>query len=288
VPVGHEDIDSIDEAVDAATDIRRRVPGAPGVVVKTDDSGAGDGNVVIRFADGGVRAALERLPPWYLDDLGRGGVVEELISGTAFASPSVQVDIAPGREPAVLATHDQVLGGPDDQVYMGCRFPASPAYARVLGAYGRAIGQVLSDRGAIGRFSADFAAARPNDGEWKVFGLEVNLRKGGTTHPFALLRHVAPGRYDAESGRWVVPDGSERCYESTDNLVDPTWVERSPAEVIGRIADAGLAFERNAQVGVVLHMLSCLAVDGRVGLTAIGTSPSHAAHLFAEAARALD
>jgi hypothetical protein len=31
---------------------------------------------------------------------------------------------------------------------------------------------------------------------------------------------------------------------------------------------------------VVLHMLSCLAVDGRFGLTAIGLTPEQAADLY--------
>jgi PGM1 C-terminal domain len=287
VPVGHEDITTIEAAMDAAADIRRRCPDAPGVVVKTDDSGAGDGNVVIRFRGGDVRSTLEHLPAWYVDDLSRGGVVEELIDGTAFASPSVQVDIVPGGEPVVLATHDQLLGGPGDQVYMGCRFPANASYARAVGAHGRAIGKVLADLGAIGRFAADFAAARRNDGKWEVFGLEVNLRKGGTTHPYATLRHLAAGRYDVEAGTWVIADGTERCYESTDNLVDPAWVGRSQVDVIEQIAAAGLHFDADRQTGVVLHMLSCLAIDGRLGLTAIGTSSDNAALLFREAARVL-
>jgi hypothetical protein len=286
VPVGREHVRSVDDVVEAAADIRRRSPRAAGFVVKTDDSGAGDGNVVVRY-DADIGSTLAQRPEWYLEDLSRGGVVEELIVGTAFASPSVQVDIAPGCEPVVLATHDQVLGGTDDQVYMGCRFPASAEYAQVVGRYGRAIGDVLTDLGAVGRFSADFAAARRPDGDWDVYGLEVNLRKGGTTHPYAALRHLAPGTYDADSGRWLMPDGSVRCYQSTDNLVEPAWVGRPPADVIGRVADAGLHFDSDKQVGVVLHMLSCLAIDGRVGLTAIGTSPDHAARLFRETARVL-
>src|SRR5215470_19720522 len=52
------------------------------------------------------------------------GVVEELIAGARFASPSVQLDISPSGEVAVLSTHEQLLGGEAGQVYVGCRFPA--------------------------------------------------------------------------------------------------------------------------------------------------------------------
>jgi hypothetical protein len=49
--------------------------------------------------------------------------------------------------------------------------------------------------------SVDFAAAGDADGRWQVFALEVNLRKGGTTHPYTVLRNLVPGRYDSEHGR---------------------------------------------------------------------------------------
>ena len=32
----------------------------------------------------------------------------------------------------MLATHEQVIGGDNGQVYTGCRFPADPAYAAAL------------------------------------------------------------------------------------------------------------------------------------------------------------
>src|SRR5262249_23491282 len=151
------------------------------------NSGAGDGNVVIRLPDrddawrgDSLRRRLEGLPPWYLDDLRAGGVVEELIVGDEFTSPSVQVDMAPSGAVRVLATHDQVLGGADGQVFTGCRFPADSAYAAEIARHGRVVGERLAQLGGLGRASVDFAAARNRDG-WKVAALEINLRKGGTT-----------------------------------------------------------------------------------------------------------
>jgi hypothetical protein len=285
VPYGVEDVRSVDEVLESIDRIIAERPDAAGVVIKTDDSVAGDGNQVIRFhgaySHDALRARLEALPGWYLSDLAHGGVVEELVTGVAFTSPSVQADIQPNGQPVVLATHEQVLGGDNGQVYVGCRFPADVAYAPLLGRFGEAVGGVLGRRGAIGRFSVDFAAAQRPGGEWDVFALEINLRKGGTTHPYATLRNTAPGRYDVASGEWRTLDGSVRCYESTDNLVDPAWRGRAPGSVIEAVRAAGLQFDPGAQVGVVLHMLSCLAIDGRFGATAIGTSRAHAAELYA-------
>ena len=150
-------------------------PGDPtlfGVVVKHDDSGAGDGNTIVALRDAdneplaaaALRAAIASLPDWYLADLAAGGVVEELVDGDRTSSPSVQFDMFPGGGVRVLATHDQLLGGDNGQVYVGCRFPADPAYASELARYGASVGAELARRGGIGRASADFIAAHDSAG----------------------------------------------------------------------------------------------------------------------------
>ena len=294
VPFGVEDVRTADDVFGAIHAIRDARPEAPGVVIKHDDSGAGDGNIVLDLEpmasatepDAWLREQIEGLPDWYRTDLELGGIVEERIAGARFSSPSAQVDIKPDGRVVVLATHEQVLGGESGQVYLGCRFPADPAYAPELARHAAAIGAELAEAGALGRFSVDFVASAPAGGNnWQVHALEINLRKGGTTHPYAALRNVAPGRYEPESGRWLTADGSTRCYSATDNLVDPAWVGLAPTAVIEAVAEAGLQFDPETGTGVILHMLSGLAIDGRFGLTAIGETPEEAARLH-EAARA--
>jgi hypothetical protein len=297
VPLGREDIRTVDDVIEAVLAIVAEHPDARGVVVKHDDSGAGDGNVVIDLAPlsasadpvAWLRATVEALPEWYLRDLALGGIVEERIAGTRFTSPSAQADIRPSGEVVVLATHEQVLGGESAQVYMGCRFPADPAYAPRLAAAAAAVGERLAKLGALGRFSVDFVAAGDADGDWRIHALEVNLRKGGTTHPYSALRNLVPGRYEPRDGRWVAAaDGSARAYSATDNLVDPAWLGLPAAAVIGAIEQAGLRFDHRTGTGVVLHMLSGLAIDGRFGLTAIGSTPEAAAELHEATGRAVD
>jgi hypothetical protein len=214
-------------------------------------------------------------------------VVEELVTGARATSPSVQLDISPYREVTVLSTHEQVLGGESRQVYMGCRFPADPAYAAELAGYGELVGRHLADRGVIGRLSVDFIAVADETGRWGLYALEINLRKGGTTHPYAVLRNLVPGRYDVGVGRWCAADGTSRYYQSTDNLVDPLWLGLPPADVIRAVDASGLRFDHRTGTGVVLHMLSCLAIDGRLGLTAIGRSRHHAQALYDATAAAI-
>ena len=291
IPLGREDVRTVDDVVAATLAIRAEHLAAPGVVIKHDDSGAGDGNLVLDLQpvrgmadDAAARWLRERvagLPAWYLADLEKGGIVEERIAGSRFTSPSAQVDIRPDGEVIVLATHEQVLGGDDGQVYLGCRFPADPAYAPELARHAAAIGAELARHGAIGRFSVDFVAAADGNGPWTIHGLEVNLRKGGTTHPYAALRNAVPGRYDPELGRWIAEDGSSRVYVASDNLVDPAWKGLAPGDVIAAVREAGLTFDPVAGTGVILHMLSGLAIDGRFGLTAIAATDDEAAAMEA-------
>jgi len=287
-PFGREDVRMTDDVIGAVHAIRANRADTMGIVIKHDDSGAGDGNVVIDLRpmddatdpDDWLRSTIDALPEWYRTDLALGGVVEERIAGEQFSSPSAQVDLRPDGRVTVLATHEQVLGGPGGQVYLGCRFPADPAYAPLLAEHAARIGEQLAARGAIGRFSVDFVAAASADGPWDVYAIEVNLRKGGTTHPYSALRNLVPGRYDAAAGQWIAQDGTTRAYSSTDNLVDESWLGLPPADVIRAVRDAGLQFDTATGTGTVLHMLSGLAIDGRFGLTAIAPTPAEAEVMF--------
>jgi hypothetical protein len=283
LPAGREGIEDVDDALDAVRELRREMPDLGRVIVKHDDSAAGDGNRVLDLSDTPgeetLRQRLEAFGPDYWEVMAKGGVVEEMVEGDRFASPSVQVDILPDGSLEVLATHEQQLGGEQGQVYMGAQFPAEPAYAPALAQHGQRMGEALARAGAQGRFALDFAAVRTS-GRWRVVALEVNLRKGGTTHPYACLRNLVPGRYDAEAGLWRADAGGTRAYMASDNVVDPTWTGLAPAEVIGRVQAAGLQFDPATGVGVVLLMLSGLAIDGRFAVVAIGRDRAEAQRLF--------
>lgn len=286
VPQGVEDVHSAREVVDAIDRLKAEQPRLQAVVIKLDDSVAGDGNVVVPVSGwpsggggGSSKQAAEAvlgglLPEWYQAALTDGGVVEERIQGNDLRSPSAQAAITPTGEVVVLATHEQRLGGPEHQVYEGSSFPADPAYAPLLGAYAEQTGRWLAEEGAIGRFGVDFVACRHPGAAWQVYGLEINLRKGGTTHTLGISRLLRGGAYNAGAGIFVSARGRSTCYGATDNLVEETWIGRSPREVRSAIADAGLAFDRATGTGIVPHLLDCLLVDGRMGYTAIADDPS--------------
>lgn len=297
LPVGVEDVRTVDDVVAGIGEIQARRPDVASVVIKHDDSASGDGNQVVDLTpgrnaadpSGWLRSRIEALPEWYLGELQLGGIVEERIAGSRFSSPSAQIDILPDGSVDVLATHEQVLGGDDDQIYLGCRFPAEPVYAPELARHARAIGTQLARAGALGRVAIDFVAAADDAGRWSTYAIEINLRKGGTSHPYSALRNLIPGHYDAERGAWVAAeDGSTRCYAATDNLVNSRWLGLDPAIVIDGIRNAGLIFTHESHTGAVLHMLSGLAIDGRFGLTAIGCDQAEASEIQAGVEEVMD
>ena len=137
-----------------------------------------------------------------------GGIVEERITGTALTSPSVQMRALPDGTVELLSTHDQLLGGASGQSYLGCVFPADPSYAAAIAEPAMVVGRHLARLGVIGRFAVDFVVVRDETGAWTPYAIELNLRKGGTTHPFLTLQFLTDGSYDGEPR--PVPDPQRR------------------------------------------------------------------------------
>ena len=217
----------------------------------------------------------------------RGGIVEELISGVEVPQPQrAAAGHAPG-EVELLSTHDQLLGGPSGQSYLGCRFPADFAYARAISADAATIGRRLAREGVLGRFAIDFVVVRDTAGSWTPYAIELNLRKGGTTHPFLTLQFLTDGRYDPATALFVTPDGREKHLVATDHLEDPLLRGLRHDDLFDIVARHGLHFDQARQAGVVFHMISCLSEHGRVGLTAVGDTPAQADATYRRAERIL-
>jgi hypothetical protein len=201
----------------------------------------------------------------------------------------VQLRITPLGKVELLSTHDQMLGGPSGQRYLGCIFPADPAYATGITRDAAKVGALLRDAGVIGRFALDFVVTRAHDTEsWQTYAIEINLRKGGTTHPFLTLQFLTSGSYDAESATFVAPNGHKKFLVASDHLESPRYRGFTPDDLFDLAIGRGLHFGQVRQTGVVFHMLSAIGSAGRLGLTAVGNSPEEARSLFDKAKRVLD
>jgi hypothetical protein len=224
----------------------------------------------------------------YMAKLGElAGIVEERVIGEEIRSPSVQLRITPLGQLEVLSTHDQVLGGPSGQSYLGCRFPADPGYAAVITREAVKVGQELVGEGVLGRFAFDFVVVR-NGGAWTPYAIELNLRKGGTTHPFLTLQFLTDGRYDPETATFTPPSGRPKCFVATDHLESELYRGLLPQDVFDIMVRHGLHFNQTRQTGIVLHILTALSERGRLGLTAVGESQDEADEIYRRAVEVLD
>ena len=222
-PDGSDVIWKASDLAVAAAELWERQPTLKRIVVKLNEGFSGEGNALLdlrqlkavapgeashservdaianQFNHLGFQAKNETWENFSSRIPELGAIVEAFIEGEEKRSPSVQGRITPDGEVEILSTHDQILGGPDGQIFLGCRFPAEEAYRLRLQDLGMRVGRKLAEKGALERFGVDFLAVRQptktGDWEWNIQAIEINLRKGGTTHPFMTLKFLTNGRY---------------------------------------------------------------------------------------------
>ena len=305
-PLGVENLGSKEELIEAIAQMQARKPSIKQVLVKLNEGVSGEGNAVIDLSglpapgDSNQKGMLEeRLKAMKFELSGatydsymkklqeRKGVVEERIMGEEIRSPSVQLRVTPLGAVELLSTHDQLLGGPSGQSYLGCMFPADSGYAALITREAAKVGNRLAKEGVIGRFALDFVVVRSN-GKWEPYAIEINLRKGGTTHPFLTLQFLTDGTYDPETGIFTAPNGQQKFFVASDHVESPSYRTLTPDDLFDIVVRHDLHFDQTRQTGVVFHMMSALGELGRTGLTAVGNSHEDAKAMYERAVAVLD
>jgi hypothetical protein len=312
-PEGSLLMQTSEDLMKAAADLWSRQPHLKRMVVKLNQGFSGEGNALLNLQDVPLadltfaeRLAIirDRMPqlafeaagetwPHFCDRITQlGAIVEAFIEGENKRSPSVQGRVTPAGQVEILSTHDQILGGPGGQIYLGCRFPADAAYRLQLQDLGLKVGQYLAQKGILERYSVDFVAVpHPSDtGEtcWNLHAIEINLRKGGTTHPFMTLKLLTNGTYDHQTGEFFGQQGLPKCYVATDNLCKDLYRGLLPNDLMDIIADHHLHFETGSETGTVFHLMGCLSEFGKLGLTSIGNTPEQADVIYRQVIDVLD
>ena len=305
LPDGAENLRDLRDLVGALAALKARDSGLRRVAVKLEEGASGEGNAVFDFAGAPSGSALqawiaaslpERLRPeapgmGYAEYSTRfcamGGVAEAWLEGEGKRSPSVQLRINPIGGVEVISTHEQVLGGPSGQVYLGACFPAYDDYRLSIQAAALRIAAVLKDRGALGRLGVDFVCV-PDGRAWRCYAIEINLRKGGTTHTFQTLQYLTDGRYDAESGLFHTQRGAARYYYATDNLVKPHYRRLTPPDLVDVAIEEDLHFDRATEQGVTFNLIGAVSQFGKLGVVSIADSAAAAESLYERTVQALD
>ncbi len=306
IPDGFENLRDEQDVVEAMADLKRRQPGMRRAVIKLNDGFSGEGNAIFPY-DGAPESG--NLVSWVRSELPRrirfeardetweryrqkfadmGGIVESFVEGEGeIRSPSVQCRIDPLGRIRIISTHDQVLGGPSGQVFLGSTFPADEEYSRDIQDVGQRVAQLLKGREVLGRFAIDFISLK-RAGRWEHYAIEINLRKGGTTHPYMMLQFLTNGSYDPESGLYHTPTGKPCYYFASDNLSSPAYRGLTPDDLIDISVDHRLHFDAASQQGVVFHLIGALSEYGKVGTVCIGDSHESARKFYRETVGVLD
>ncbi|MBN2798603.1 MAG: carboxylate-amine ligase [Deltaproteobacteria bacterium] len=307
MPYGFERLRDEHDIAEALARILRREPSARRAVVKLNEGFSGEGNALFYYQGLDPQRSvaelkaeiLPRLPglrfeapaeTWegfiskYRD---MGGVVEAFVEGEEKESPSAQCRVNALGEPQVISTHDQLLGGPSGQVFLGCTFPAASAYRGEVQASAHRVSEVLARRGVVGRFGIDYVSVREGDG-WRHYAIEINLRKGGTTHPFLTLKFLTGGEFDEEDGRFYAPSGRTKYYYATDTLQSERYKGLLPSDLVDIAVYHGLHFHGPTERGVVFHLIGALSEYGKLGVVAIGDNRQQARFLYNKTLQVLD
>lgn len=313
-PDGSFLVDTVDQLVLETAKLWERQPTLKRMVVKLNEGFSGEGNAVLD-----LRPLLAQIDPTqitleekqnliekHLEKLSfqaaeetwvtfssripeLGAIVEAFIEGEEKRSPSVQGYISPTGQVEILSTHDQILGGPDGQIYLGCRFPADDAYRLKLQEIGLKVGEALAKKGAMERYGVDFVAVQdPITLAWDIEAIEINLRKGGTTHPFMTLKLLTNGKYDYKTGLFLSQQNEEKYYIASDNLQKPQYKGLLPEDLMDIIAENHLQFDSSSKTGTVFHLMGALSEFGKVGLTCIGDSIEEAENIYRRVEEVLD
>ncbi len=305
VPAGIEDLKSELQVIDALVQLKVQNPSLKKALVKTNDGFSGEGNAIFHYpliaetddlsqAIAGalysnLRFVLENITPeMFFHKLQQmEGIVEEYIEGAIKTSPSAQCRIDPDKNIAIISTHDQLLGDADNQVFLGAHFPANVEYNVDIAGYSKKIATELMKEGVLGRFSIDYVSVKEGS-EWKHYAIEINLRKGGTTHPFLILQFLSDGEYNADEGLYITASGARRYYFSTDNILKEDYKGLTPHDLVDIAACNGLLYDGAAQEGVMFHMVGSLSQYGKLGVVCIASSIQRANEYFNNVIRALD
>ena len=314
-PDGSELVNNAEDLAEVTADLWERQPHLKQIVIKLNQGFSGEGNALLdlsplatvapdsssshaqrvehvaqAFRALRFQCETETWEHFELKVHTLGAIAEAFISGDQKRSPSVQGYINPLGEVEMLSTHDQVLGGPDGQIFLGCSFPADAEYRLQIQAMGEAIGKNLATKGAIERYGVDFLAVPhpTQDVKWQLYAIEINLRKGGTTHPFMALKLLTDGHYRKEDGLFYTRQGQPKFYRASDNLQKNTYQGLLPSDLMDIIVSDRLHFNSIEGIGAAFHLMGCLSEYGKLGLTSIGNTRQQADEIYAQVVASLD
>jgi len=250
--------------------------------IKANDAGGGVGIASIERKDissdvtntiAHVRLAGDEDVSQFFSSMRQEGcIVEEVLSADVVNSPSVQFEIFPDGTIKNNATHEQVIT--EGIFYAGVSFPAKAAYRQQVIDMGTRIAEEIADRGGLGIGAIDLLAIKDNaDEHWQISAIEINARKGGTTHTYMWAMFLTGSVYNEVTGLLKNDQGAV-YYRGTEEFLKREELKHISVEsFLEAFRKSGLDFDHSKKTGAFIHMATCLPHFGKFGVTVIGRTP---------------
>ena len=246
LPEGLEDLRSEEDLVEALDELRRRRPGIRRAVVKFEESFSGEGNAIFRYPEVGGRPALKdaldgltcAVPGGTAETYRRkfaetGGIVEEFLEREESSSPSVQLRIDPQGEVVLISSTTSSSAecpARSTRAAFSRRPIPTAERSRLRATVGRPGPRPQGRREPPRR--GFLRRTRGRLGPMGTCALEINLRIGGTTHPFLALQFLTGGKLEETTGHFLSTCDRPKFYRSTDNLRSDAYRGLCPEDLI--------------------------------------------------------
>lgn len=291
-----EDLTSVNEIKQAVIALWEKHPMAKRFMVKLDNGVSGIGNAILtpsmsyrEFCNKTQTQKYELLDSWFISmkfqsekitwglyskDIPRGCIVEVFAEGETKVSPSAQAQILPNGEVEILSTHEQVLDE-TGLTFLGSIFPAQNTHRHILQENTLRIGQTLASLGFVGPFSVDFMIAS-DEMTTRVYVIEINIRQGGTTHPYQTTRLLTKAKYCPNKAVLMDMHNRPVYYRSNDNVVEKALCGTKVDKFLDYMESKKITFNKDKEEGVVFHLLGAMPTVGKLGYTSIAKNPAKA------------
>jgi hypothetical protein len=293
-----EDLKSVEDLILAIHELWNKNPSTKRFMIKLDNGVSGIGNAIMKptlskeeFDQLGNDKQLRMVENWlyamkfqsdqitwgsYSKDIPVGCIVEVFAEGKTKIAPSAQAQILPDGSVEIFATHEQILDE-SGLTFLGSVFPARNNHRKILQESTIKIGESLASHGFIGPFSVDFLITS-DETTTRIFVIEINIRQGGTTHPYQTARLLTESTYCSDKGILVDRDGSNVYYRSNDNVLEEALKGSKVESFLDYMSSNDVTYNKHNGEGVVFHLLGAMPSSGKLGYTSIAKNPVKAQH----------
>ena len=293
MPAGLGDLFSFDAVVKGVIKLKNNNPSLDSCMVKLNFGVSGQGNMKLDLPESkiwqgllpkekeySIRKCFEsarlfnktlKASDFKKRIIEEGAVVEEFISNEIISSPSAQILCKPDSID-LISTHHQILDK-SGQKFLGGSYPCDDQFREKIETFSIKVGQKLKELKVFGVVSIDFLISKnKKTNELDYHLIELNIRKGGTTHPFMLSNFAVKSGEHFDAGPPSREFVDNYVYRSNDNFYPCRTRYSCQKEILEKATAEGILFSRKKKEGVIFHLLSSYEETGKVGYTILASS----------------